>query len=115
MSFKDNLKAELDYQDVQLKELAAMTGISKNTLGNYLTGHNSIPSAEFAVKIAKALGVSVEYLVTGHDSRMENDGQSKKIQRISSNLANLSERDVLVVEALVNAIQKQNSKEVVRP
>ena len=115
MSFKDNLKAELDYQDIQLKELAAMTGISKNTLGHYLTGHNSIPSAEFAVKIAKALGVSVEYLVTGHDSRMENDGQSKKIQRISSNLANLSERDVLVVEALVNAIQKQNSKEVVRP
>jgi len=30
--------------------------------------HNSIPNAQAAVKIAQALGITVEYLVTGRDS-----------------------------------------------
>lgn len=68
MSFKENLKSELEYQDFQLKEFAEKCGISKKTLGNYLTGHNSLPTADTAVKIARALGVSVEYLVTGTNS-----------------------------------------------
>ena len=68
MSFKENLKSELEYQGLQIKELAAKCGVSKNTLGNYLTGHNSLPAADTAVKIAKALGVSVEYLVTGKNT-----------------------------------------------
>ena len=65
MSFKENLKSELEYQGLQVKELAAKCGISRNTLANYLTGHNSLPTADKAVKIAAALDVSVEFLVEG--------------------------------------------------
>lgn len=65
MSFKDNLRAEMEFHDIKQKELSEKTGISINTIRNYINGHNAIPSAELAVKIANVLGVSVEYLVTG--------------------------------------------------
>jgi transcriptional regulator with XRE-family HTH domain len=65
MGFAENLRSELDYQGLFVKELAAKTGININTLNHYLSGKESMPRADAAVKIAKALGVTVEYLVTG--------------------------------------------------
>ena len=65
MSFKENLKNELVYQGIFVKELSAKSGVSKRTLDNYLRAKESQPTAENAVKIAQALGVTVEYLVTG--------------------------------------------------
>ncbi len=67
MGFRENLKDELTFKDIQTKELAAKTGISLNTLNHYLVQNSTSPSAENAVKIANALGVSVEYLVTGKE------------------------------------------------
>ncbi|MCL2138467.1 MAG: helix-turn-helix domain-containing protein [Treponema sp.] len=69
MGFKENLKSELIYSGILVKELSAKTGIKKHTLDNYLNTHNSIPNAVTAVKIARALGVSVEYLVTGTEGK----------------------------------------------
>ena len=66
MCFAENLKELLDSKDIEIKELAYGTGISKNTIDNYLSGQKSIPNAENAVKIAKYLGTTVEYLVTGN-------------------------------------------------
>ena len=109
MSFKDNLKSELDYQDIQLKELAAKTGISKNTLGNYLTGHNSLPSAENVVKIAQALNVSVEYLVTGKSSEeLWFSSIPIKQRKIMDCLKYLDEIDLDSVLALVSTMKKRN-------
>ncbi|MDR2922915.1 MAG: helix-turn-helix domain-containing protein [Treponema sp.] len=71
MGFKENLKSELNYSGMLVKELSAKTGIKKHTLDNYLNTHNSVPNAETAVKIACALGVSVEHLVTGTEGRMK--------------------------------------------
>jgi transcriptional regulator with XRE-family HTH domain len=68
MGFKENLKAELAYKDILVKELAASAGISQHTLNNYLSTRGQIPSADVAVKIARVLGVSVEYLITGCES-----------------------------------------------
>ena len=70
MGFKENLKSELIYTGILVKELSAMTKIKKHTLDNYLNTHNSIPNAEGAVKIARALGVTVEYLVTGKEEKL---------------------------------------------
>jgi transcriptional regulator with XRE-family HTH domain len=68
MGFKENLKSELVYSGMMVKELAAATGIKRHTLDNYLNTHNAVPNAEAAVKIAGALGISVEYLITGRDA-----------------------------------------------
>jgi transcriptional regulator with XRE-family HTH domain len=67
MGFRENLKNELTYSGMLVKELASKTGVNKYTIDNYLSTHNCTPSANAAVKIAKVLGVSVEYLVTGHE------------------------------------------------
>ena len=68
MGFKENLKAELNFTGMLVKELATRSGIKKKTLDSYMGNKSYTPSAENAVKIAKALGVSVEYLVTGKDT-----------------------------------------------
>ncbi|MDR0443920.1 MAG: helix-turn-helix domain-containing protein [Treponema sp.] len=63
--FRENLRNELDFQDIKVKELSAKSGVPKATLECYLRTQSTEPSAENAVKIAQALQVSVEYLVIG--------------------------------------------------
>ena len=70
MGFKENLRAELDYQGVKIKELAERSGVNRRTIDHYLMKEPQEPSVSNAVKIARALNVSVEYLVTGSDSRI---------------------------------------------
>jgi transcriptional regulator with XRE-family HTH domain len=90
MGFKENLKSELNYSGILVKELSAITGIKKHTLDNYLNTHNSLPNAEAAVKIARALGVSVEYLVTGEENH-----KKKMVSALSpdtQSLVNIAEK-----------------------
>ena len=108
MGFKENFKSELEYQGIQLKEFAAKCGISKNTLGNYLTGHNSVPSADNAVRIAQSLGVTVEYLVTGNTSNKAELPQiPAKYKKLFSEIMNLDDTDLSSVSALIEQMQKR--------
>jgi hypothetical protein len=59
----------------------------------------SMPPADTAVNIARALGVTVEYLITGKDFSMPKD-----IDQISRNLLKLSSRDRKVVSVMVKAM-----------
>ncbi|MCL1836894.1 MAG: helix-turn-helix transcriptional regulator [Treponema sp.] len=63
------MKAELNYAGMRVKELAEQSGVKKQTIDSYLRENNYTPSAENAVGIARALGVSVEYLVMGKDAQ----------------------------------------------
>jgi transcriptional regulator with XRE-family HTH domain len=98
MGFKENLKSELSYQGKLVKELATMTGISKNTLNNYLNSRRYTPSAEIAVKIAKALNVSVEYLVTGEELTTARSSFGPEIRDLIQNfkLLNVDDRQLIV-------------------
>jgi len=66
MGFNENLKGELEYKGMPVKELAHKTGIPKQTIDKYLLSNSSMPPADKAVVIAQVLGISVEYLVTGN-------------------------------------------------
>jgi transcriptional regulator with XRE-family HTH domain len=68
MGFKENLKAELTYSGMLVKELAAKTGLKKHTIDNYLSVRGRMPAADVAVRIASVLGVSVEYLINGSEA-----------------------------------------------
>jgi len=68
MGFRENLKAELTYSGLLVKELAARTGLKKHTIDNYLSVRGRMPAADVAVRIARTLGVSVEYLVNGYEA-----------------------------------------------
>lgn len=98
MSFAENVRAELEYQDIQVKELAQKTGISKNTLDKYLSGRKSEPGVENAVKIAKVLGVSVEYLVCNSENQKTKpqiyDKEEQMILREYNSLSNFNKQTV---------------------
>jgi len=67
-NFRENLRNELDFQGIVVKELSAKTKIPVATLDCYLRTQSTEPSAENAVKIARTLQVSVERLVLGEDT-----------------------------------------------
>jgi len=71
MGFKENLKSELAYSGMLVKELAAKSGVNKFSINNYLNARGQIPSVEAGVRIAQALNVSVEYLVMGKETKKD--------------------------------------------
>jgi len=100
MGFRENLKQELSFNGMLVKELATATGVPKRALDTYLLNTNaSMPPADTAVKIARALGVSVEYLVTGGESALPTD-----IRLAIRNLQRLGKKDRKVVAILINAL-----------
>ena len=62
--FWDNVKLELDYQGLLVKDLAQKSELNFNYLCNAMS-KKTIPSVEVAYKIASALNVSIEYLYSG--------------------------------------------------
>lgn len=95
MEFKENLREELRFQDIKVTELSEKTGISVNTLRNYLNGHNALPNIYSAVKIARALGTTVEALCD------EGAAGADAGRRFASAFMRLSERDQKCVLALM--------------
>ena len=67
MSFGVNLKEIMGAMDFTAVDLSKRTGIPKDTINSYLKTGGPIPAADKAVKIAQALGTSVEFLVTGFE------------------------------------------------
>jgi transcriptional regulator with XRE-family HTH domain len=70
-NFRQILRDELDYQGMTVKELATKSMVAKGAIDSYLGKQASMPPADTAVRIAAVLGVTVEYLVNGHDNNRE--------------------------------------------
>jgi transcriptional regulator with XRE-family HTH domain len=92
-----------------VKELAARSGIKKGTLDSYLSVNGYTPSATAAVSIAKALGVSVEYLVEGMESENNHPRPSlpQDIQNIIQAAIQLNPKDRQLVLTLVNGLRNR--------
>jgi len=100
MGFKENLKSELTFSGMLVKELAAKSGVNKYSLDNYLNVRGQIPSIEVGYRIARALNVSVEYLITGKES---NDGK----ETVKSNT------DIRKIARLAEQLDDENRKFVI--
>jgi transcriptional regulator with XRE-family HTH domain len=83
MSFQENLKNELTYSGMIVKELSALSGINQSALNNYLSKRGQIPSIETGVKIACALGVSAESLVLGEGVAHEDIQLQRELRAIT--------------------------------
>lgn len=105
MGFKENLRDEISYQGLMIKEVAQKAGIKAGSLSNYLKENSSIPSADVAVKIANALNVSVEYLVTGKENSQKNK-INEKIFPLIKRLNHLSDDDLVFFEEVLNRLEK---------
>jgi transcriptional regulator with XRE-family HTH domain len=111
MGFKENLKRELTYSGVLVKELASFSGVNKRTIDNYLNTHNSMPSANAAVRIAGALGVTVEYLITGQQQAQNHPPLSPDPRVILKNLESLNKRDRKIVLNLIKSLKEMEDAE----
>ena len=103
--FKTNLRAELDYQGLTVKELSLKSGIPQGTLNCYLGVRASMPPADIAVRIANALGVTVEYLVSGKEIKQEKvfDYNIRSIIQI---LPELNDKDIETILGLTRILKK---------
>lgn len=72
LDFWINVKSELDFKGMSQKELSVLIHESYNTLQSWIN-KNRLPNAEQAVKIAMALGTTVEFLTLGKDSKIKPD------------------------------------------
>ena len=107
MGFRENLKSQLEYSGMLVKELAARSGVKKKTIDSYLGTNNSTPSVENAVSIAKALEVSVEFLVTGEDIKKKRSLSSlhSDIQEIVLVSERLNTKDRFIILNLARLMQ----------
>ena len=110
MGFKENLKSELIYKDMLVKELAAKTGISRHTLDNYLNVREHLPTIDVTIKIAQALDVTVEYLATGKEPPQASIPMNSEIITLVQNYNLLNEDDRKIITELIQLLKKHRRK-----
>ncbi len=97
-TFYERLERILEQNNVQKKDLAEKCGISQNGISTWkVTG--TIPRADIAIKIAKHLNVSVEYLITGELPDIDDSNT------LAYQVAGLSPQKQQVVKALIEALE----------
>ena len=111
MSFGKNLKQELIFAGILKKELAAKAGINKRAIDTYVRTNSSMPPADTAVKIAKALGVTVEYLVTGKDLKQDTVQYPIEARIVAEMTAQLEEKNRKMAVAIIKSMKKQEDEE----
>lgn len=100
MSFRERLREQIEFCGLLDKEVAAKAGITKRAIDSYVGSEACMPSAEVAVKLAKVLNTTVEYLVTGKNPDNSSDSnsflqelQNPQTRKLIKNYTKLSERD----------------------
>lgn len=104
MDFRSRLRDQINYLGLHDKEVAAKAGITKRAIDTYVGARACMPAADVAVSLAKVLGVSVEWLVTG-----ENEASTDKdIQTLIHHFSHLSNRDKKLVLDLIKNMDESN-------
>lgn len=68
-SFSERLEALLKSKSMTQTELSELVGCRRQTISDWKK-NGSFPTSDIAVKIAKVLDTTVEYLVTGEESNL---------------------------------------------
>ena len=114
--FREKLKDIIEFKGLRTKELSALTKINKRTIDSYLDSRAVIPNAEVAVKLAKALGTTVEFLVTGEDSvnheqKLYSDFDTyRQYRKIVNELDALSPAPLKSIEAMIHTASEISSE-----
>lgn len=106
MNFWERVEYLLEQKDITKKELAMTLGFNSSNISKGKR-EGSYPSAETAVAIARFLGTTVEYLVTGTTAKTpKNDEQSlTDLYRYSKTIRQLDtipEQKRQVIETMIN-------------
>ncbi|MCL2609158.1 MAG: helix-turn-helix transcriptional regulator [Treponema sp.] len=117
--FRRYLRAELDFRGLTVRDLSDRTGIPMATLNSYIGARASMPPADVAVRIAVALDVSVEFLVTGRDSGRPAKPQERlsdlrllggDVRAVVQLLGEMDGREVGTMLGIARVLRKQSEK-----
>ena len=111
MGFKENLKEELNFSGMYVKELAALSGVKKQTIDSYLKINCCMPSADAAVAIAQALGVSAEYLISGKDFKQKPVQYPVEAKIVAEITAQMGKKNRKMAVAIIKSMKKQEDEE----
>ena len=106
MDFRTRLREEIEFNGRVDKEVAAKAKISKRAIDSYVGSQGCIPAADVAVRLAKVLNTTVEYLVTGSNTTIFNNNEVK-INNIISKLKHFSEKDLSIVENVIDGLSEK--------
>ncbi len=117
MNFSTRLKEEIDYTGIPYKELAAKANVKLRALFTYVAANPSMPPADVAVRIARALNVSVEYLVDGKKSDssellISKEYLPQKQANLIKSFNNLSLIEQKAVLKLIDTLCEQHKKDL---
>lgn len=93
---------ELGYKQ---KDIIEKTGLSKAAICNYVNG-TKVPSTEAAIKICKALNISMEWLVKGESTKV--NLLPEEIELIKA-YRNSSEEKKEIIRNIMNVKTKQEA------
>jgi len=100
-SFWEMVKNEVERQQTSFEWLYRKTQIPKGTFSSW-KNRNIIPRADEALRIAEALKVSVEYLLTGADSQKKPSNPA--VNEISETVTFFDDNDLQTILATVRAM-----------
>ena len=95
------VKREVDRQHTSFEWLYRKTNIAKGTFSSW-KNRNTIPRADEAFRIAEALKVSVEYLLTGTDEPIKLSNSA--IREITETTPFFDDNDLQTILATVRAM-----------
>ena len=108
------MRETLELTGMKQKELAAKTGLSLKTIENYLKKDSSVPSADKAYLIAQALGVTVEYLITGKKTKKaEPHAIQPKNKEVLDTLSKLNSYNHEVITSMAKTLLALQNKAVI--
>lgn len=103
MSFKENLRFIMDCRGIQIKELAAKSGISENTIKSYLKENSADPTLSKAIKIAHTLDVNLEKLCS--EPKIPQKVFPEQVE-IENQIKDLSKNELRIVLNLIKSIKE---------
>lgn len=101
MSFWQNVNSELEYQAISRKELAFKSEVPLSTINKGMQ-RNSNCYAEDALKIAKALNVSLEYLLDIESNTEKESTFSESIKTNEIHLFHKYKKALYALEKIPN-------------
>ncbi len=105
MNFWKKVDSELSYLGKTRKELAAAVGFDAANV-SFGIKRNSIPAADTALKVARFLGVSLEYLLDMSGPSNQNS-TNPQISEIENRLRRFSQNDINAILTIVNALNEK--------
>ena len=97
--FNERLQELIKRNRLTQKELAVKAGVTEAAMSHYIKG-DRIPRARVMIRLADALGTSVDYLMNGTDSNSNDEiGYAKKL--IARNASQMSKAEKMEIISIL--------------